>query len=144
MNFGTLKSPYLYSEMLMTMTCFQSWELGVQRWQLEVFPEHKKPLKTREKRMKFKDRKRNCPFSSPIICQTLWYDIMQGRKKITGAQVEVGRDFWRTSGPTTLLKQGHREQVAQEHIQTVFVYFRKGRNHNVSGQPLPVLHHPHS
>lgn len=81
MNFGTLKSPYLYSEMLMTMTCFQSWELGVQRWQLEVFPEHKKTLKTREKRMKFKDRKRNCPFSSPIICQTLWYDIMQGRKK---------------------------------------------------------------
>lgn len=50
MNFGTLKSPYLYSEMLMTMTCFQSWELGVQRWQLEVFPEHKK--KTQNKREK--------------------------------------------------------------------------------------------
>ena len=28
--------------------------------------------------------------------------------------VEVGRDFWRLSGPTLLLKQGHPEPVAQD------------------------------
>lgn len=31
--------------------------------------------------------------------------------------IEVGRDLWRLSGPSSLLKQEHLEQVAQNHIQ---------------------------
>lgn len=33
--------------------------------------------------------------------------------------VDTGRDLWR-SRPTQLLKQGHREHIAQEHIQLGF------------------------
>ena len=32
----------------------------------------------------------------------------------------MGRDLWRSSGPTPLLKQGHLEPVAQDHVQMVF------------------------
>jgi len=31
--------------------------------------------------------------------------------------VGVGTDLWRSSAPTTLLKQGHVEPVAQDHSQ---------------------------
>lgn len=33
---------------------------------------------------------------------------------------EVGRDLWRSPGPTPFLKQGHLEQDAQDHIQKAF------------------------
>ena len=52
---------------------------------------------------------------------------------------EVGRDLWRSSGPTPLLKQGHPEPVAQDHE-----YLQGWRLHNHLGQPVPVLGHPHS
>jgi len=29
---------------------------------------------------------------------------------------EVGREHWRSSGPTLLLKQGHPQLVAQEYV----------------------------
>lgn len=32
--------------------------------------------------------------------------------------VEAGRYLWRASGPTPMLKQGHLERVAQDHVQT--------------------------
>jgi len=32
---------------------------------------------------------------------------------------EVGRDFWRSSGPTPLLKQSDLEPVAQDRVQMV-------------------------
>lgn len=35
---------------------------------------------------------------------------------------EIGRDLWRSSGPTPLLKQGHIQLVAQDHTQTGFEY----------------------
>lgn len=35
--------------------------------------------------------------------------------------VEVGRALWSPSGPSFLLKQGHLEQAAQDHIQIVSV-----------------------
>jgi len=34
--------------------------------------------------------------------------------------VEVGRDLYRSSGPTPLLKQGHLDLVAQDHVQMAF------------------------
>ena len=34
--------------------------------------------------------------------------------------VEVGRDLWRSSGPTPLLKHGHLEPVAQDYVQMAF------------------------
>jgi len=41
--------------------------------------------------------------------------------------VEVGRDLWRSSCPTHLLKQGHLETVTQDHVQTAFEYLQGGR-----------------
>ena len=58
--------------------------------------------------------------------------------------VEAGRDLWRSSGPTPLLKQGHLGQVASDHVQIAFEYLQGWRLHNLSGQPVPVLGHPHS
>ena len=56
---------------------------------------------------------------------------------------EVGRDLCRSSAPTSLLRQGHPEPVAQDHLQT-FKYIQERRLHNLSGQPVPLLGHPHS
>ena len=39
--------------------------------------------------------------------------------------VEVGRDLWRSSGPTSLLKQGHLELVVQDQVQMINIS-RKG------------------
>uniref|UniRef100_A0A8B9Q4U4 Transmembrane protein 19 n=1 Tax=Apteryx owenii TaxID=8824 RepID=A0A8B9Q4U4_APTOW len=58
--------------------------------------------------------------------------------------VEFGRDLWRSSSPTLLLKQGHLEHVAQDPVQVGFEYLQGWRLHNLSGQPVPVLCHPHS
>ena len=47
---------------------------------------------------------------------------LQGCKLQNHRVVEVRRDLWRASGPTPLLKQGHPEPVAQDHVQTDFQY----------------------
>ena len=41
-----------------------------------------------------------------------------------------------------LPRQGHLKQVAQDHVQVGFEYLQRRRLHNLSGQPVPVLHHP--
>lgn len=56
----------------------------------------------------------------------------------------VGRDLWRSSGLTPLLKQSHLEQVVQNYIQAAFEYLPGWRHHNLPGQPGPVLGHSHS
>ncbi|GAB0189303.1 translation initiation factor IF-2-like [Grus japonensis] len=33
--------------------------------------------------------------------------------------IGFGRDLWRSSSPTLLLKQDHLEQVAQDHVQVL-------------------------
>jgi len=38
----------------------------------------------------------------------------------------VGMDLWRSSGPTSLTKQGHLEQAAQDVIQAGFENLREG------------------
>jgi len=60
-------------------------------------------------------------------------------------RVEVGRDLWRASGPTSLIKQGHHlELVVQDPVQLAFDYLQGWRLHDFSGQPVPVLGHLHS
>jgi len=56
--------------------------------------------------------------------------------------VEVGRDLWRSSGPTSLFKQGHLESVGQNHVQKTLEYLQGGDN----AQPLwaTCASHPHS
>ena len=54
----------------------------------------------------------------------------------------VGRDFWRSSSPTPLPKQGHLEQAAQDLVQAGLEYLQRRRLHKPSGQPVPGLRHP--
>jgi len=63
---------------------------------------------------------------------------------ITERRVEAGRVLWRASGQTPLLKQGHVDPAAQEHVQMAFAYLQGWRLHHLSGQPVAVLGHPHS
>ena len=56
--------------------------------------------------------------------------------------VGVGRDLRGSSSPTPLLKQGHLQQDAQDHVQVGFENLHRRRIHNTSGQPVPVLRHP--
>lgn len=55
--------------------------------------------------------------------------------------VEFGRDLWRSSCPTSLLKQGNQKLVAQGQVQEGFEYLQRGRLHNLHGQPVPGLSH---
>ena len=57
--------------------------------------------------------------------------------------VGVGRDFWGSSSPIPLPKQGHLEEAAQDHVQAGFEYLQR-RIHNPSGQPVPGFCHPQS
>lgn len=44
-------------------------------------------------------------------------------------------------GPTPLLKLSHPEQAVQDHLQASFEDIQEGRLQNLSGQPVPALHH---
>lgn len=57
---------------------------------------------------------------------------------------EVGRNLWRSSTPTPPAKEDSLQHVAQESLQMGFEYLQRRRFHNLSGQPVPVLCHPHS
>lgn len=48
--------------------------------------------------------------------------------------VGVGRDMWRSPGPTPLFKRGHLEQVTQDQVRVAFDYLQGGRLHNISGK----------
>jgi len=58
--------------------------------------------------------------------------------------VEVGRELWRSSGPTSLLNQGCLEPVAQDHVQVAFEYLQGWTLCNLPGEPVPGLSHFHS
>jgi len=58
--------------------------------------------------------------------------------------VEVGRNHLLHLVKNPLLKQGHLDPVAQDHIQVVIEYLQVWKNHNVPEQPEPLLNHPHS
>lgn len=42
----------------------------------------------------------------------------------------VGRDFWRSSDLTSLLKQGHLQPVARDHVVTISEDLQRERLHN--------------
>lgn len=46
--------------------------------------------------------------------------------------VEVGRNLWRSTCPTLLLKQDHPEPVAQDHAQLAFEYPQGWRLHSTN------------
>jgi len=48
-----------------------------------------------------------------------------------------------SSGQTPLLKQGHLDPIAQNCVQMASEYVQEWRLHSFSGQPVPVLSHPH-
>ena len=58
--------------------------------------------------------------------------------------VEVGKEFWRSSDPTSLLKQCSLEHNTQDCIQIAFEYLWVRGIHNLSEQLIPVLCHPHN
>ena len=58
--------------------------------------------------------------------------------------VEVGREFWRSSGPTPTLKQGKPRAGCLGTCPDSFAHHQGWRFHNLSGQLVPVLGHPHS
>jgi len=58
--------------------------------------------------------------------------------------VKHGRDVWRSSGPTLVLKQHQLELVAHDHVQMAFEDHQGWRLHHLSGQLVPVLGPPHS
>ena len=49
-----------------------------------------------------------------------------------------------SSNPTSLPKQGHLQQAAQDVVQEGLEYLQRRRLHNLPGQPVPVLRHPQS
>lgn len=53
--------------------------------------------------------------------------------------VEAGRCIWQSLSPTTLLMQGHLENIAQDHVQCRFDSVQEWRHHNFPGQSVPVL-----
>lgn len=55
--------------------------------------------------------------------------------------VEVGKNIWRTSGPTSMLMQSHLGQVAQGQVQTTSEYLHGWRPHNVPRPPVSVPSH---
>lgn len=55
--------------------------------------------------------------------------------------VEVGRDLCRSTDATSLLRQGHLETVAWDHVQMFFEYLQGGRLSNLAGQHVPMLGH---
>ena len=58
--------------------------------------------------------------------------------------VGVGRDLCGSSSPTSLPKQGHLQQAAQDLVQAGLEYLQRRRLHNLPGQPVPGLLHPQS
>jgi len=43
-----------------------------------------------------------------------------------------------------MLRQGHPELAAQDHVQMAFEHLQGRRLHHLPGQPVPVLGPPHS
>lgn len=51
---------------------------------------------------------------------------------------------WKAPLEVSWSKQGRPEMVAQDHVQMAFDYLQAWTLHNLCGQPVPVLRHPHS
>lgn len=58
--------------------------------------------------------------------------------------VQVGVLLWKTSFPTSVVRQSHPEQVVQDVVQVNVEDLQEERLHNLSSQPVQVLGHLHS
>lgn len=68
----------------------------------------------------------------------LHYMLAQGALIIKNhSMTEVGRDIWRSFGPTPQLRQRHPDQGVQGHVQVALGSSRR-RPCSLSGQPVPV------
>lgn len=56
---------------------------------------------------------------------------------------EIGRDHWRFSTPTPLLRLG-QTLPAHSYVQSGFKYLQRWRIHNFSCEMVPDPNHPHS
>jgi len=73
-----------------------------------------------------------------------WFIVGSHKPSQNHGMFGVGRDLWRSSGPTSLPKQGHLQQAAQNHVQAGLEYLQRRRLHNLPGQPVPGLRHSQS
>lgn len=55
--------------------------------------------------------------------------------------IEIGSELWRSSCPNL---QNSLQSIAKDHVQMVFDYLQGWRPHKLSGEPVPVLSHPHN
>lgn len=58
--------------------------------------------------------------------------------------VEAERDHRRSFSPTSLLTQGQVEHIPWDCVQMALEILQGWKLCNLSGQPLPVVGHPHS
>ena len=78
------------------------------------------------------------------LCHIWMHQYAMFQTKVTESQNCRG---WK--GPQVIIeskppaKAGSLEQITQVGIQTDLKYFRRRRLHNLSGQLVPVLHHPY-
>lgn len=57
---------------------------------------------------------------------------------------KVESHHWRSSSPTSLLKQTSLEHVTQDCVQMAFDCLQRKKLYNLSEKPVSVLSHPHS
>ena len=90
----------------------------------------------------------SCPCSKIVSVKQKWENFWEMKTSFSiesqnHRMVGVGRDLCGSS-PTSLPKQGHLQQAAQDLVQAGLEYLQRRRLHSLSGQPVPVLHHPQS
>lgn len=80
--------------------------------------------------------KSNSPDKMTGLCQnkTIAFYSQNHRTVEVGRKLEI---IW----PNPVLKNGHLEQVAQDHVQAAFEDLRGRRLHSLSLQSMPVLSH---
>jgi len=61
-------------------------------------------------------------FTTSAFLRPIYKRLWKRKGDLNHRMAEFGRDLWRWSGPISLLKQGHPELVAQDHVQRAFEY----------------------
>ncbi|KAK4814330.1 hypothetical protein QYF61_014844 [Mycteria americana] len=92
-----------------------------------------------------------CQLQDERLCIATHEDVLPaaGVHRIIESQnhrmLWIGRNLYRPSSPTPLQEQGHLQldQVAQSPIQPDLECFQGWGLRYLSGQPVPVPHHPH-
>lgn len=66
--------------------------------------------------------------------------MLSSAASFAGSQMfEIGRDLWKSSGPTPLLKKSHLESSAQVCVSMSSEYLQNLAIYNLSGHAVPVL-----